>query len=374
MISAKHTNPNEVAEMNVIMQLLQFIQQHKVEVALAGGVILGLLLGLLIGYVLLPVEWYNATPNRLRSDFQSNYILGVAEQYADTGDLEDARTKLGVEFWEEDTLSIRLEEMASNMGGQKKTRLLALAQALETAPVVTPTGSDTDGGTGLRSAAMVCGAGLLVIAFVGGLVFLIKRLQEPRKAGPGAPKPRVPGGRAEPSHEPSWGSKGAPLAQFVTAYTLGDDHYDPSFSIELENGEFMGECGVGISETIGVGSPNKVTAFEIWLFDKNDIRTVTTVLMSEYAFHDEALQAKLAPKGEPQLAQVGETLVLETKSLRVQARIAESEYGAGDLPANSFFENLSVDLAAWVKLEQMEQLEQSSPGTAADFPTAPPTM
>jgi hypothetical protein len=44
-----------------------------------------------------------------------------------------------------------------------------------------------------------------------------------------------------------------------------------------------GECGVGISETIGVGDPKKVTAFEVWLFDKNDIQTVTKVLMSAHA-------------------------------------------------------------------------------------------
>jgi hypothetical protein len=139
------------------------------------------------------------------------------------------------------------------------------------------------------------------------------------------------------------------LAQFPTTYTLGDDHYDPSFSVELESGEFMGECGVGVSETIGVGAPNKVTAFEVWLFDKSDIRTVTKVLMSDYAFHDEALCAKLAPKGEPTLVKAGEDIILETKTLRVRARIVEASYGMGNLPPNSFFERLTIDLAAWVK-------------------------
>jgi hypothetical protein len=152
----------------------------------------------------------------------------------------------------------------------------------------------------------------------------------------------------------SWGAIGPPVAQFLTTYTLGDDHYDPSFSIELENGEFMGECGVGISETIGVGAPSKVTAFEVWLFDKSDIRTVTKVLMSDYAYHDEALRAKLAPKGEPMMIEVGREAVLETKTLRVRARIVEAEYGIGNLPPNSFFERLTIDLAAWVKPGQEE--------------------
>ena len=111
----------------------------------------------------------------------------------------------------------------------------------------------------------------------------------------------------------------------------------------------MGECGVGVSETIGVGAPNKVTAFEVWLFDKSDIRTVTKVVMSDYAFSDEALRTKLAPKGEPMLAKEGAEAVLETKTLRIKARIVEAKYGAGNLPQNSFFDRLSIDLAAWVK-------------------------
>lgn len=185
-----------------------------------------------------------------------------------------------------------------------------------------------------------------------------------RVAGPRAGA----GERLVPAEKVSWGAEGPPAAQFPTTYSLGDDHYDPSFSIELENGEFMGECGVGVSETIGVGAPNKVTAFEVWLFDKSDIRTVTKVLMSDYAFHDEALRTKLAPKGEPMLAEVGADVVLETKTLRVRARVVEVEYGVGNLPQNSFFQRLTVDLAAWVKSES--EGTQPTPGVV-EIATAP---
>ena len=127
---------------------------------------------------------------------------------------------------------------------------------------------------------------------------------------------------------------------------------------------------MGISETLGVGAPSKVTAFEIWLFDKNDIRTVTKVLMSDYAFHDEALRTKLAPKGEPVLAEEGKDIILETRMLRVRARLIEAKYGVGNLPPNSFFERLTVELAAWVKPGQ------ESAGQAAEVgaPVTPPTI
>ena len=58
----------------------------------------------------------------------------------------------------------------------------------------------------------------------------------------------------------------------MTTYVLGDDLYDELFSIDTQGGDFLGEYGVGVSEIIGVGDPKKVTALEIWLFDKNDIK------------------------------------------------------------------------------------------------------
>jgi hypothetical protein len=132
-------------------------------------------------------------------------------------------------------------------------------------------------------------------------------------------------------------------------------------------GEFLGECGMGISETIGSGDPDKVTAFEVWLFDKSDIRTVTKVVMSDYAFGDEALRTKLAPKGEPVAAQEGAEVVLETKTLRIKARIVEAQYGIGNLPQNSFFERLSIDLAAWVKPASESDEEFLAEGPSLDL-------
>jgi len=141
-----------------------------------------------------------------------------------------------------------------------------------------------------------------------------------------------------------------PIARFRTAYTRGHDTYDDSFSIENANGDFLGECGVGISETIGAATPKNVTAFEVWLFDKNDIRTITKVIMSDHAFFDEALKAKLAPKGEPVLARESETIVLETATLIINAEITEMDYGAaGDMPDASYFDRFTIELSAWAK-------------------------
>jgi hypothetical protein len=334
--------------MGRLLQLIPFVLKYKLQIALVGGLVLGLLLGLAVGWWWWPVQWTNATPGHLRSDFQSDYLVWVAEQYNKTGDLAWAQARLGTEFWKEGQLAQSLESLAQARGGEDAIRLRALAQAVASAPATTPQ-PGTSVLARLRPVLLVCGVGLLVILLGLAVVYLISRRRAPRPAAPGRAV-----GMAErfPAEAISWGAVGPPVAQFPTTYTLGDDHYDPSFSIELENGEFMGECGVGLSETIGVGTPGKVTAFEVWLFDKSDIRTVTRVLMSDYAYHDEALRTKLAPKGEPMMIEAGQEAILETKTLRVRARIVEAEYGMGNLPPNSFFERLTLDLAAWVKPTQ----------------------
>jgi hypothetical protein len=146
--------------------------------------------------------------------------------------------------------------------------------------------------------------------------------------------------RVEAGEEP-------PLAQFMTTYMLGDDLFDDSFSVDSPAGEFLGECGVGIAETIGVGEPKRVSAFELWLFDKNDIQTVTKVLMSSHAHEDEATRQRLAAKGEPVLAEPGSQIILETATLRLVSRVVDMSYGEGALPSESFFERITLELAVW---------------------------
>jgi hypothetical protein len=140
-----------------------------------------------------------------------------------------------------------------------------------------------------------------------------------------------------------------PIGQFMASYKLGDDLFDDSFSIDSASGEFLGECGVGISETIGVGDHKKVTAFEVWLFDKNDIQTVTKVLMSAHAFNDGAIRQRLEAKGEPVLVESGTETVLETQTLQLVARVADMSYGDSAMPAESFFDHVLLELSVWSK-------------------------
>jgi len=136
----------------------------------------------------------------------------------------------------------------------------------------------------------------------------------------------------------------------MTTYMLGDDLFDDSFSVDSAAGEFLGECGVGIAETAGPGEPKRVNAFEVWLFDKNDIQTITKVVMSESAYHDVTTHDRLSAKGDPVLAEVDRPVILETAKLRLSARIVDLMYGDDPmLPENSYFNQVTLELAIWAK-------------------------
>ena len=140
-----------------------------------------------------------------------------------------------------------------------------------------------------------------------------------------------------------------PVTQTMTTYVLGDDLYDESFSIDTPGGDFLGEYGVGISEAIGVGDPKKVTALEIWLFDKNDIKTATKVLMSSHAFNDPNLRGRLEAKGELVMLEPQAQIMLETAALQLLVTVTDLEYGDGALPPESYFDRVTLELAIWPK-------------------------
>ncbi len=57
---------------------------------------LGAAAGLYYGWVVNPVEYVNTTPDTLREDYKTDYVLMVAETYRASGDLLQAVHQLGI--------------------------------------------------------------------------------------------------------------------------------------------------------------------------------------------------------------------------------------------------------------------------------------
>lgn len=59
------------------------------------AVLAGVGLGLLYGWVISPVKFFDTTPDTLRIDYQTDYVLMVSEAYADEDDIQLALRRLG---------------------------------------------------------------------------------------------------------------------------------------------------------------------------------------------------------------------------------------------------------------------------------------
>ena len=332
------------------MKVLDNLKRPMVAAILAG--IVGIILGLIWAWVIQPVEWVNVPPEKLGTYYQEQYLRAAIDSYKVNPD-----SALAIQRYE--GLGVIgptvLNQIEANPGSQDAGSILNFANAVQpkTSPSTTPTpvaAQPGGGGSSLKSYVLIAIA-ILAIALVlyAAFKYLLPIF---RRSPPGEQTPAMRA-RDLSSHTEmtDYAARGEepPIAQFVTTYVLGDDLFDDSFSIDSPAGEFLGECGIGISETIGVGDPKKVTAFEVWLFDKNDIQTVTKVLMSAHAFNDPATYQRLEAKGEPFLVERGKQVILETAALQLVATVSDMEYGQGAMPDESFFERLTLEIAVWSK-------------------------
>ena len=364
------------------MDIIRGLLKNPVILA-AGSFVLGLFIGLVVlGWGLWPLQWEDAAPVHLRDDLQQDYVRMMVDSYAKNNDQARALAR-----WQElgENKATLLQALQSDptMNPEDVAKFANMVQSpISSSEMTFPsvnenTGGDTTTDPGLSETlpgtiatvepekksntsqvlimAVSC---LLMLAFAGAFAYVMLVRRKKPRASKESEATSVNVAAMKEAQEISKQHEftnyeeeemGAAIAQFMTTYMIGDDLYDDSFSIDSPSGEFLGECGVGISDTIGVGDPKKVTAFEVWLFDKNDIQTVTKVLMSRHAFNDPTISQRLASKGEPILLAPGETVWLETATLKLEARAVDMSYGEGALPDGSYFERMTLELAVWPK-------------------------
>lgn len=312
--------------------------------------VVGLLIGLVVlGWWLWPVQWTDAGPSDLRIEYQEIYLRMAIDSYTLNQDAAMANERIAEvgENSAEILANIAADPGTQNPESVQAFMLFSGSEPVEATGEPEATAMPEEGQEPSLARRWLPWLCLITFLLAGALVLVFYfrnrsfsfSLPSTRKeAPPEAEYPEYTATQDEP-----------PLAQFMTTYQIGNDLFDDSFSIDSPAGEFLGECGVGISETIGVGEPKKVTAFEVWLFDKNDIQTVTTVLMSKNAFEDDATRQRLSAKGDPVQAEPSRELILETATLRLEARVVDMSYGSGGLPPESFFDRVTLELVAWPK-------------------------
>ena len=326
-------------------------------------ILLALAVGLAVG---VPAGWatvrvVNTTPAVLREDLQEDYLRMGIDSFGVNRD-----PNLAVRRWDalgpaaasmfvrvqknpagtDPVVIIAFGEVIQAVKGSSLTESGPGAAAESVAPQTSPSAQSG------RSLLIGSIAALVLVGAAAGLV-LFRRLTGRRSAS------RISQPAEESFADPAQGQSkqtdfetlgvAPPITQNMTTYVVGDDLYDESFSIDTASGEFLGEYGVGVSETIGIGEPKKVAALEIWLFDKNDIKTATKVLMSAHAYGDPGIRSRLEAKGELIQIEPQKQIMLETETLQLLASVVDLQYGDGAMPELSYFERVTLELAIWRK-------------------------
>lgn len=313
--------------------------------------LLGAIVGLVVlGWWLWPVKWTNTDPADLRQSHQESYLQMIADSYALTGDAELARTRLEALKvpGEKDTalaaiLDGLMKERLEAGEADEALRLQRLSSVVILPPPPTPAPTAGQPTVTTRTQALrVLGIAFFLLLLGAGIVLGLTQIQKRqgmrRRRMPLTPEPFA---RGEVGDITGPVLPESALGQLDTTFNFGDQGYDVTVPIESPAGEFLGECGISALEDTSPGEPDRVAAFEVWLFDKDDVRTETKVLLSERAFADDPLRERLATKGELIQARQGQTVTLETANLRLDARIAEVEY---ESDANSAFAKLTTRL------------------------------
>ncbi len=378
---------------------------QSVQRSLLVGALVGVILGCLVGVVLStfyirqnpPVYAGGAYPDELTGNYQDHYIAMVIDSYVVNGRTDvaterlksfDTQAKIRAlarwsanyvaaqrtaeaqavndlaqqlkqqEGWPPEAISSVVTELRNqyeaNNEVAKVQGINTFASALNLVPVegggeaAAPQqppaqegpppaqAAPSEGGGGFPLGRLLIGCLLVLVVLLGGFL-LFRRIQAMR--GPAGP----------PSIEETWEGEGpAPIKQWESTYTLGQDIYDEFFTIETNDGLFLGESGVGILDAVPDTSPKQVLTFDVGLFDKTDITTLSRVVMSEHAYNDEALRAKVEanPQAEAVLAEPGKAFTLETTAMRIDAEIKDMAYGEED---NVYFEKLTIALDVFVK-------------------------
>ena len=346
--------------------------------------VVAFIIGLIWAYALAPISYYDGDPSQLDQSWQDEWVRLLADRYAAVA----STSATGNDF---DTSMVQLLAAVDDPVGIVDRLQLPdpafrqLAEQAEPGRAAPPRPS-------LVGSIMPFVVGGIVIAVLTVIISLlwkiliypnlieptIKRMRGQTGVSDAATQKTIDAMRAARDAEAKAKAApqsvdselGEPVTRKMSVYLMGRGQYDDSFEIEDSNEMFLGECGAAIAETIGDGTPEKVTAIEIWLFDKDDfVRTLTGVFATTHAFNDPGIRSKLEPKGDVVVIQPGASLTLETNTLRLRATVIEMGYGTGPaVPPNSFLENTTIEIAVWQKAGSAIPAAAPAPAAASSLP------
>lgn len=142
------------------------------------------------------------------------------------------------------------------------------------------------------------------------------------------------------------------VGQFEANYAFGIQSYDESFTINAEDGELLGACGVGINESVDrdAADSDQVRLLDVWLYDRSAVRSVSQPLVSpgfSVLGLDDYAESSGSDSSSPLEVVPGLRCTLQSDSIVVECSIKSATFLEGELEPMPF-QSVSVSLAVYV--------------------------
>ena len=143
------------------------------------------------------------------------------------------------------------------------------------------------------------------------------------------------------------------VAQFEASYAFGIRTYDESFTINTEDGELLGACGMGINESVDRAAANsdQVRLLDIWLYDRSAVRSVSQPLVSpgfNVSGLDEFTDGDGSMTSPPLEVVPGLTFMLQSDRIVLECTIHSATFLDSE-QAPMPFRSVSVSLAVYAQ-------------------------
>jgi hypothetical protein len=212
------------------------------------------------------------------------------------------------------------------------------------APVVAESAPASSGS--IWQTICLCLLGLLfIVTVILGILYIIRKRTEAQMS---KKKEIVYKGEGKP-----------PIQQWGSTYTVGRNPYDESITLETPvDNDFLGEAGIGMNDVVPGSNSGQVMDFDVWVFDKTDINTYSRIVMTEKAYNDEALRARVAtnPLAEAVLAKQGEKAIIESKTMRIEVNMVEVEFDETNTFFNKFVTKMDIFLQEGIEIKAGEMV------------------
>jgi len=348
--------------------------------------IIGIIIGMVWAYLISPVVFVGANPNRLNDAAQDQWVRMVAVGF-------DPNSRYSVETAQEllsriDNPSSRVQRLLTetDAGTTDNNALQQLSTEISTNITGTPAPQQPGA---VQQLINILVPYIIVIIVTPILVVVWRLLIQPNIAAPIAARfqearnPELAEQRRKQREElriiqeqrklrdqmkqeaTADAELGEPVMQYLSIFTP-ERNYDESIEIELpldQGGDFLGQSGAVIAEAV---DPDPI-AIEVWLFDMFSQQNLKKIFITEAGNSDPSIRSRLEgdvenPATDIIAAAPGATVTLDSDKLRLQGKMAS--VSTND---NGRFQEFNLQLRAWHKTGQMA----GTPASAAPPPPVP---